>query len=77
MGKIILTAEMRAKFTERIERQELCDEQGNLLGFFEPALPKRKFEAWGPFTAEEVERAFHQKGPGRALDEILKEAGLS
>ena len=79
MGKIILTAEMRAKLMGLNEKQELRDEQGNLLGYFEPlpTPPKRKFEAWGPFTAEEVERAYHQKGPGRTLDEILKDAGLS
>ena len=65
MGKIILTDEMRAKFAQANGKQELLDEWGNLLGFFEPAPPKTKFEAWGPFTAEEVEKAFNQKGPGR------------
>ena len=83
MGKIILSAELGAKFMGQNEKQELRDEQGNLLGYFEPlptppVPPKRKFEAWGPFSAEEVERAFTQKKePGRTLNEIIKDAGLS
>lgn len=72
MGKIILTAEMQAKLAGLNEKQELRDEKGNLLGYFEPA-PKRKFEAWGPFTAEEVEQAFTQKGSGRTLAEIYRD----
>ena len=81
MGKIILSAEMGAKFMGQNEKQELRDEQGNLLGYFEPLPtppipPKRKFEAWGPFSAEEVERALTQKKePGRTLDEIFREHG--
>ena len=77
MGKIILTDEMRAKFAQANGNQELLDEWGNLLGCFEPAPPKKKFEAWGPFTAEEVEEAFTQKGTGpyRTLEEIYREHG--
>ena len=66
MGKIILSAEMGAKFMGQNEKQELRDEQGNLLGYFEPLPappipPKRKFEAWGPFTAEESGASPHAK----------------
>ena len=80
MGKIILSTEMRAKFMGQNEKQELRDEQGNLLGYFEPLPtppipPKRKFEAWGPFSAEEVEEAFKKKGPYRTLEEIYREHG--
>lgn len=80
MGKIILTTEMGAKFMGQNEKQELRDEQGNLLGYFEPLPappipPKRKFEAWGPFSAEEVEEAFKKKGPYRTLEEIYREHG--
>lgn len=77
MGKIVLTAEMQAKLAGVSERQELRDEQGNLLGYFEPAPTptKKKYEAWGPFTAEEVERAFTQTGRGRTLEEIYRDYG--
>jgi hypothetical protein len=80
MGQIILTTEMRAKLHGLTERQELRDEQGNLIGYFDPppvpAEPAGQ-GGWGPFTAEEVEQAFRQTGPARTLDEILKDAGLS
>ena len=78
MGQIILTAEMRAKLAGLTGKQEVRDEQGTLLGYFEPAPaaePKRS--RWWPFTDEEVEEAFKQTGPIKTLDEILKEAGLA
>ena len=76
MGKVILDAETRAKLTGVTGRVELYDEHGNLLGHFEPAaaLPAAP-GGWGPFTAEEVERAFKQTGPARTLDEILRDHG--
>ena len=79
MGKIIVTGEMKAILNSSKGRQELRDEQGNLLGYFEPAAPPVEPKSrgnWGPFTAEEVEAAFKQTGPAKTLDEILKEAGL-
>jgi|GEM_PF-1436459 len=81
MNCIVLTAEMRAKFEGIAEKREIRDEGGSLIGYFQPtpqATPAApKYEAWGPFTAEEVERASRQTGPGRTLDEIIAEAGLS
>lgn len=71
MGRVILTAEMQAKLENLIEKQELRDEQGRLIGYFEP-LPK-KLEAWGPFTADEVAAALARKGPYRTFDEIQRE----
>jgi len=77
MGKIVLSAEMQAKLAGISERQELRDEQGNLLGYFEPAPapPKKKYEAWGPFTAEEIQRASERKGQYRTLEEIYRDYG--
>ncbi len=80
MGQVILSAEMKARLAGLSERVELRDEQGNLLGYFEPSRAATQPPAaggWGPFTAEEVEQAFQQTGPVRTLDEILKDAGLS
>lgn len=78
MGQVILTAQMRAKLHGLREKQELRDEQENLIGYFEPAPtpaeppPSR----WWPFMDEEVEAAGNDPGPARTLDEILKDAGL-
>jgi hypothetical protein len=73
MSQLILTDEMRSRLAGVKEKMELRDASGNLIGYFEP-LPAQG--GWGPFTAEEVETAFRQTGPGRTLDEILKDAGL-
>jgi hypothetical protein len=79
MGKVILDAETRAKLNNVTERLALYDERGNLLGYIEPVTqtgmePVRS--GWWPFTDEEVETARKATGPGRTLDEILKDAGL-
>jgi hypothetical protein len=77
MGKIIVTYEMKALLNASNGRQELRDEQGNLIGYFEPASPPVEPKGrWWPFTDEEVEAARKDTSPGRTLDEILKEAGL-
>jgi hypothetical protein len=76
MSKITLTPELKALLAGATGRVELCDENGNPLGYFEPTEPRGKF--W-PFTDEEVEEARQARKrnePGRTLDEILKEAGL-
>jgi hypothetical protein len=77
MGKVILDADTRAKLNGLNQRLELYDEHGTLLGYFVPPtpLPPPVPGGWGPFTAEEVERAFQQTGPGRTLDEIIRDAG--
>jgi len=80
MNCIVLTAEMRAKFEGIAEKREIRDEVGALIGYFQPTASAttapQKHEAWGPFSAQEVERASRQTGPGRTLDEIIAEAGL-
>lgn len=81
MGKVILDAATLAKLNGLSQQLEVYDEQGNLRGH---VMPVRAADAgpagradWGPFTAEEVEAAFKQSGPGRTLDEIIRDAGLS
>jgi len=73
MSKITLTDEMLSRLAGVKEKLELRDEWGNLIGYFEPSLVKG---GWGPFSAEEVEAASRQTGPGKTLDEIFREAGV-
>ncbi|MFO0796737.1 MAG: hypothetical protein U0804_04615 [Gemmataceae bacterium] len=74
MGKIVIGGDARDQLAAAAERQELRDESGKLLGYFEPARPADG--SWGPFSAEEVRRAFSQTGPGKTLDEIGREIGF-
>lgn len=78
MGQIFLTADMMAKLAGITERQELRDETGKLIGYFDPppAIPPNT-GAWGPFTEEQVERAMRREGPYFTLDEIAKKVGMS
>ncbi len=76
MSKITLTPELKALLAGASGRVELCDENGQPVGYFEPAEPCGRY--W-PFTDEEVRQAREARkknDPGRTLDEILKEAGL-
>jgi hypothetical protein len=75
MSRITLTPELKALLAGAAGRVELCDENGNPLGYFEPRPPDVK-GGWGPFTAEEVDAAFKQTGPTCTLDDILREAGM-
>jgi hypothetical protein len=75
MSKITLTPELKALLAGASGRVELCDEHGTPVGFFEPTAI-RPDGSWGPFTAEEVEAAFKQTGPGCTLDDIFREAGM-
>ncbi len=48
---------------------ELCDEQGNLVGFFRPMKPTFDLSGENGLSEEEVQRRLKQ--PGRPLTEIL------
>ena len=76
MSRITLTPELKALLAGASGRVELCDENGQPVGYFEPAEKRGRY--W-PFTDEEVQEAREARKknePGRTLDEILKEAGL-
>lgn len=80
MDKVILDAATRAKLTGSTPAVEVCDEAGNVVGHYIPvpkpaAPPTTPAGGWGPFTAEEVEAALKQTGPGRTLDEIYRDYG--
>jgi hypothetical protein len=75
MGKIVIAGDARDQLAAAAERHELRDEAGNLLGYFEPA--RLADGSWGPFSGEEVRRAFSQTGPGRTLDEIMRDHDIT
>ena len=53
---------------------ELCQENGQTIGFFLPAASREKVYAWakGRFSREELDQAAHETG-GRPLADILKD----
>ena len=74
MIRLVLDADTAAKFQNVSERVELCDANGRILGFYQPA---NGYEALteedrrGPFSNEELELRRKEPG-GKPLSEILK-----
>ena len=69
MSKVMLDAAAAAKLREPGGSVEVCDENGRVIGRFVPDVDG----GWGPFTAEQVERAKRGSGPGRTLAEIYRD----
>jgi hypothetical protein len=78
MGRITLTAELRAKLNGLTLPVELYDEAGQLLAVCLPPEDYRRLSRIPPgadFTDEEIEVAMNQTGRGRPLAEIWKDLG--
>ena len=67
MTQILLDANLAHQLKASAVPMELCDPNGNVVGFFTP-VTKPKFEI--PFTEEEIQKSKKQKG-GRSLADIL------
>lgn len=62
MGKIILDQTTRAKLGNLREHLELCDESGQVLGYFTPAHDPSLYA--GMASEEELDRREHAGGGG-------------
>lgn len=78
MEPIIPPDDFLAKLRGAKGRVEIRDAHGNLVGYFEPTPPPAEpRDKYWPFTREEIEEALKDRSPGKTLDQIIKEAGLS
>lgn len=78
MTKVILDEALRKKLNGLNEELELCDESGRTLGRFLPIGHCLKLfypEDQCPYSAEELERCFKEKGT-RTLAELWKDLGV-
>jgi len=77
MTTITVTPELRRQLLDFSQPLEFRDEQGELLGFLDPAQRKPTYEelmASCPYTEEELrERARNFKDSGRTTEDILRE----
>lgn len=53
MGKIVIDAVLREKLQTVTQPVELCDESGQVLGRYIPALDLSQYEPWEPQISEE------------------------
>ncbi|AWM39423.1 hypothetical protein GobsT_22530 [Gemmata obscuriglobus] len=76
MSKVILDAATRAKLSGLGQPVQLCDESGAVIAYaLSPAALDRLMgiPIEEPFTEEELREAFDQTGPGRPLEDILRD----
>ena len=74
MTRLVLDAETAARFQNVSEQVELCDANGQTLGYFQPVNGQRAptdLDRQGPFTREQLEQ-FRSEPGGKPLSEILK-----
>lgn len=71
MSELIVDSVTANKFREINERVEICDEVGDLIGYFMPRVDRRLYESVEiPISDEELRRRA-QKRSGRTLAQIL------
>jgi len=73
MNRLVVDEPFRSKLQDLDSRLELCDQDGNTLGYFVPASEReRLLYAWarGEFTDEEIQRARAEPG-GFSIAQIL------
>jgi len=72
MNKITIDHTLAAKLIILSEGAELCDDAGQVVGFFTPIVPPSQYDKVEvPFTEKELDRFEHEKG-GRPLEDILQ-----
>jgi hypothetical protein len=72
MIKLTVDQSLRAKLHDFDERLEICDESGNVLGYFSPVVDPSLYEGVdAPASDEELRQA--EKEGGRPLKDILRD----
>ncbi len=76
MDKVILDAATREKLNGLTGRVALCDEAGEVIAYAISPNAIDKYQGIPiepPFTEEELKEAFAQTGPGRLLEDIVRD----
>jgi len=80
MTQVVFDSNTLAKFGELNDPVEVCDESGQLVGFFRPALPAsalKRMTSESPFKENELQTIWNQDRAGRPLGDILRELRAS
>lgn len=74
MTRVIADKSLRKQFGDFHQQIELCDENGQTLGFFVPCLPQFKPPAGttSPYAIEELRRRAEEPG-AKSLPEVWRE----
>jgi hypothetical protein len=71
MTRVIVDPQTQARLRDLAQPAELCDESGQVFGYFTPLSSRVPAEAREPVISEEELRRREQEGGGRTLAEIL------
>lgn len=69
MTRVIADSTLPARLRSGVEALEICDEAGQVLGYFHPAV-----RLTSPFSREELERRRLDR-TGKPLSEVLRAIG--
>jgi hypothetical protein len=78
MTRVTMDMNTLSKFAGLHDPVEVCDEAGEVVGFFRPAIPTselKRMRAESPFSDHELQRMWSQERIGRPLAEILEDLG--
>jgi hypothetical protein len=73
MVRITLDSSVAQQLIPLTEDAELCDPDGNVIGYYTRVAPRSAYDGIEiPISEEELDRRSREPG-GRALDEILRD----
>ena len=70
MQKIVISSDWQLKLRSVAQIAELCDERGQLIGYFAPSAPQTSYRGVDG-TASEAELLRREREGGRSLEEIM------
>ena len=73
MSKFVISSQLREAFKAFTETTELVDDQGKLVGHFEPVWPPLDEWPLGGITEEELERRLAEEPTGRTWADIRRD----
>lgn len=76
MTKLTIDASSASKLFDLPGPVQLCDEDGNVLGWYQPGIlsePPRSLNDIAPLSDEELDRRSKNRGKGRPLKEIIRD----
>jgi hypothetical protein len=75
MDKITLNAAQVEQLRNLESSIDVCDEAGNVIGFYSPKIDPSEYD-WGPeLSEEEIQRRLDSKAPRYSTAEVLRRLG--
>jgi hypothetical protein len=76
MTQVVFDRGTLAKLGDLQQPLEICDERGQIVGFFHPALPSdvlKRMASESPFSEAELQAMWQEDRAGRPLRDVMRE----